>query len=194
MLEENKKYWIGVFVGLQILVIIRNVLVSDYVSFVWFCDFAPMLLVLAIMFDSMAFMKAVINLGLISQIIFLFNFFGELFFGFNYWGFSGIFSYGIFYAVVSFVLHLLLTCVFYLTYCYEADGNTIAYSSAILLVMFIASLILTPANRNVNYVYNSNFLGYTPPLYSFIWLPLSFFLLVIPTNLLQKAVLRATQK
>ena len=81
-MEINNKYRIiGVFFLLiQAVAIMRNIM-SDYYNFFWFCDFVSLPLAIGFFFRKDDFIKAIINIGLLAQIIYLLFYIYKLFSG-----------------------------------------------------------------------------------------------------------------
>lgn len=175
------------FIILQILVIIRNLIMKEYIVFFWFCDFFPILLSLAFLLKDEQLVKGFINIGFIPQLISSFSLFYAIFLGIDIVGFADILNYSNFYIIVSFLLHLLpLNIALLFTYKIKTEKKSLLYSFIILIIMFILTLIFTSPIKNINYVYNSDFLGFTPHYYTLIWVVLAFVILVLPTYLIQK--------
>ena len=59
------------------------------------------------------------------------------------------------------------------------------YSGVLLGILFFVSLIFTNLKENINYVDNSEFLGFQIPYYRILWILLAFIFLVLPTYYFQ---------
>jgi hypothetical protein len=167
------------FLIIQLIVLIRNAS-ENYIYFFWFCDFAPLLLAIAFFTRKDQAIKAVINFGLIPQIIFLLY----LLFISN--------SFLMFLA--TFLIHSSVLIALILTSNIKSNKNTIIYSIILILSIYTITLIFTPENNFINLVYspgnleNSSFLNFK--FYTELWPFLTFVLLVLPTHGIQNLLSR----
>lgn len=189
-MNQKNKYISAIvfFIFMQILVIIKNISVRDYSLFFWFCDFAPILFVIALMLRDDQLVKGIINIGLILQIFFSLSILAGVLFNINLFGFLGyIHSYTDFYIAVSLAIHLLSANIALLiTYKTKTRIKSLLYSAAILIIMFILTLTFTNSYENINYVYKIGFFGLAIPYSTPLWVLLSFLVIVVPTYFIQK--------
>ena len=193
----KNKYFITItfFIILEILVIIRNFTAKDYISFFWLCDSFPILFGITFLLKKEQLIKGLINIGFIPQLISFFSLFSAVFLGINIVGFEDILNYNRFHITVSFLLHVFsVNMALLLTYKIKTKTKSLLYSFIILIVIFILTLTFTTSAENINYIYNADFLGFTPPYYTFIWIVLTFLLIVLPTYLIQKGLYKLTVK
>jgi hypothetical protein len=84
------------------------------------------------------------------------------------------------------LLHLIpLNFALFLVYNSLPDIASLIYSFIILLLFFILTFIFTKPKANINYVYNSDFLGFSIPCYKFLGIFLFFIFVVLPTYAVQ---------
>jgi len=139
------------FLLLGVSVIIRNYEFKKYSSFFWFCDFAPFLFAIGFFLNNIQFLKAIISVGMIGQIIAIFN---VLPFRIAKWNKDKT-SYRTFYIFSDILLHLTTIIVLILTFSFPPEIESIKYSFFILVVMFFVTIIFTPKAENVNTIYYS---------------------------------------
>ena len=174
----------GIFLGVQILTLFRNYY-SDYFLFFWFCDFAPMLFAFAFFTDNKHFAKGIINVGLFAQMIYLSLFIYRLASGVTLYSIAPE-STNLFYNVSSIILHSSTFFAVLLTYRTKPTRKTLLYSLLILFGMYITTLLFTNPEYGINYVYNSRaLLPFTIPYYVYLWIPITFAVVVLPTQLIQ---------
>lgn len=198
MEKETKKYFlIGVlFLLIEILAITRNFLES-YIYFFWFCDFAPILFAILFFFKKPQYVKALINFGLIPQLIFLINFFYISFFGKDLFNLIPNFSeLSFLYLVNTFILHLSTLAALFFTFKIKPQKNTFYYSGIILVSIYLVTLIFTsPASGNINYVYSlGDLLKFSIPYYTVLWPVLVFLILILPTQGIQYVIYRVWKR
>jgi hypothetical protein len=173
---------------LEIIVVIKNVSVNDFSLFFWFCDFAPAFFALAFFMKNNQMIKGLINIGFITQVAALIG--GSIFLltGLDLFGFGNIlnnmkiFQVGVFLFVHAYSTSLAL----FSTYKTEIKPLSLIYSLAFLSFMFISSTLFTPFASNINYVFYLPTLSNFIPFYSYLWIILTFCLIVLPTYLLQR--------
>lgn len=185
---ERKYLATGIFfIFLELLVVIRNLGIKDYTAFFWFCDMAPLLLAAAFLLKNNQMVKGLVSIGLVPQLISSVSLFFAVFLGIDIVGFADILNYSIFYITIAFILHLFsLNVALVLAYRIKPKPQALIYSLVFLAIIFSLSLAFTPSGMNINYVYNSSFLGFTPFYYTPLWFIFAFFMVVLPTYLIQK--------
>lgn len=192
---NNKKYiYTGIFfLILQILIIWRNVWLDDYLSFLWLCDFLPILFAISFFFKKVQFTKGLINLCLIPQLVY---FIDLIIYTFSKGAYTlgfipTVISGPMIFFLISVFAHLLSTSVaFILTYREKTEKISLAYSLVLLMIIFCLTLYFSPAQRNVNCVFFFhgiifNFYGI---YYTLLWPILVFLFIIFPTYFTQKTV------
>lgn len=182
MLENTYLIFGIIFLILGILVAIRNCTSKRYHDFFWFCDLLPFLLAFAFFIQNEQLIKALINIGFISQSISLFNLSAAIFFGIDIMGFADILNYNKFYITISYLLHLLpLNLALFFTYDIPPKIISLVYSFVIMLILFFLTIFFTKSKDNINYVDNIDFLGFSIPYYKFLCIPIFFIFIILPT-------------
>jgi hypothetical protein len=188
MKKEDKKYLlIGIlFLFIEVIAITRNILES-YIYFFWFCDFAPILFAILFFFRKPQYVKALINFGLIPQVIFLINFFYIFFLGKDLFNlFPNFFELNSLYLLNTFVLHLTTFIALLFTFKIKPQKSTFYYSLVLLVGIYLMSLIFTSPTDNINYVNSGvDLLKFSIPHYTLLWPFLVFLLLILPTQGIQ---------
>lgn len=198
-MADRKYIYYGVFFLLmQIVVIIRN-LVGKYYTFFWFCDFVPILFALGFFFKNKDFIKGLINLGLIPQIVVLFDFVYQLVLGKSLFSTTEeLFALGFFFVISAFFIHLSATFAFLFTYKDKPNKKALYYSFFSLVLIYTLTLLFTSPIGRINLVYLSGewfryLANYIPP-YIPLWIALVFIIFVIPTHIIQHLVYKVYKK
>ena len=191
MEKESKKYvLIGfLFLLIEFLAVTRNIFES-YIYFFWFCDFVPLLFAILFFFKKFQYVKAVINFGLIPQVIFLIDFFYILLFGQDLFNLIPNFSeLDFLYLLITMLLHLPTLIALYFTFKIKPQKSTLYYSGIFLAGIYLLTLIFTSSTGDINYVYSVlDFIKLSIPYYTFFWPVLAFLLLVLPTQGIQYVI------
>ncbi|NCN51835.1 hypothetical protein GW931_02390 [archaeon] len=194
-LRENKRYlFLGFFfIFIQIVAILRNIL-SDYYNFFWFCDFISIFIAIFFFLKKEDLIKAVVNIGLLAQLIFLVGIISSTFFGFSFLD-SLPQNYSLFYFLSSVLIHLSVTFALILTYKIKPTIKTLFYSIIMLFCMYFVALFFTNPEQGINYVFSSKSLfSLIIPHYTQLWVPLTFIMVVLPTQLIQYLIYRKFMK
>jgi len=188
-----KKWLIPYFILVQALLIFRNVSISDYSAFFWFCDFAPLFLAIAFYYKNDQLAKGIINVGLLAQLISIAGFLIFLIFGANIAGMATAFVHTPLQGSMFFLLHLTIPIALFFQRKTEPRITSLAYSATILLLLFLVSVIFTAPIDNMNNIYSSTIIiGFTPPYYTPLWIFWTFILVIVPTYYIQRAVYSLT--
>lgn len=175
------------FLVIQVMAIVRNYL-TGYFNYFWFCNFVPILFALAFLFSNVHLAKALVNIGLVPQIIFIFIFVYNIFTGTEVL-FVVPESADLFYNVSSIIIHLSTVIALCFTYKFKPNKETIMYSLLVLILMYSAMIAFTNSEEYTNYVYSAKtIIPFSIPYYTAIWIPLAFAIVVLPTHLLQHAL------
>lgn len=188
IMKLKKKYKIAsiFFLFLSILVVTKNVSINNYELFFWLCDLFPVLFLIGFLLSDEQLVKGLINVGFISQILSFISLFSAVFLGINIVGFENILNYNWIYITSSFILHLLSVNVALLfVYKTKPKIKSLVYSFIILLGILILSLLFASPDKNVNYVYNMDFLGVSFPYYTYFYAIYGLIILVLPTYFMQ---------
>lgn len=194
MIKEKNFFIYGVlFLLIQISAIIRN-LPENYIYFLWFCDFAPLLYSISFFLKKSNWVKSIVNFGLIPQFFFLLDFFYVLFTRESLFGIiPNLFELNFFYTLSTLLIHLSSVLAFILTYKEKPQKLNYFYSIILIFFVYLLTLIFSSSNENFNYVY-INFLPFTIPYYTFFWPILAFLLLILPTQLFQEFIYKKLNK
>jgi hypothetical protein len=198
--EFYKKYfYYGIFfLFIEVLVIIRN-LAEGFNYFFWFCDFVPVLLALAFFLKDNDFVKGIINIGLIMQIGFMFDFMHILLFGYSFFSVNKeILSLSYSLIALTFFIHFSTIFAFLWTYKEKPSKKTLFYSFFILILIYISTLLFTLPADNVNFVFSEvslfSYFTINIPHYTLWWILIAFILLVIPAQFIQYLAYRYYKK
>lgn len=185
-MEKSKKYFLlGMFfLFIQLIVIIRNI-ASDYYNFFWFCDFIPLPLAIGFFLKKDNFIKSIINIGLLAQLVSVVLYLYKMF--------SGISTLEVipdtttlFYAVSSIFIHLSNTFALIFTYKIKPTIKTLFYSVIFLFAMYLMALFFTTPEQGINYTLSYGpFIPWVIPYYTELWVLFMFLLIVLPTQFIQ---------
>jgi hypothetical protein len=187
-MKNNKQYTlIGLFfLFIQAITIFRNLL-SDYNSFFWFCDFVSLPLALCFFFKKEEFVKSIVNIGLVAQLIYIVGVIYAVFSGTSFLNTIPLYS-NIFYLLSSILIHLSTSIALFFTYKTKPTINTLFYSLIFLFGMYLVALFFTTPEQGINYVLSSGKLipwSLVIPHYTQLWVILTFVIVVLPTQLIQ---------
>ena len=190
-MDKNKRYIIlGIFfLFIQLIAIIRNV-ASDYNNFFWFCDFVSLPLAIGFFLKKDNFIKSLINIGLIAQLIYIGAFVYTLISGYTLLNtIPEVRTF--FYSFSSIFIHLSTIFALFFTYKIRPTIKTLFSSLMFLFGMYIIALIFTTPEQGINYVLSSKTLiPLVIPYYTELWVLLTFLLVVLPTQLIQYGLYR----
>lgn len=145
------------FLLIGVLVIIKNIRARTYHDFFWFCDFAPFLLALGFMLNNYQFIRAIVNIGLLTQLstsIFLITGFLS---GLDIIGSKTALDRGKLYVIIELLIHLLpINLAYLLIFNIQPALASIMYSLGLLVIMYVLTRTFTPEKYNINLVYNSD--------------------------------------
>lgn len=181
------------FVFLQAVAITRN-LYFDFVYFFWLCDFVPIVLAIAFFVKKDEVIKGVLNIGLFPQLFYIGSFILRVGFGISILGdIEEIMDYNAFVIVSSVLLHLATVVALGFTYKVRPHRKALGYSLfGLVLIYLVVGIFTTPAD-SINYVFFvSNF--FEVEALSIFWIPLTFFVVIVPTYWFQVLVWRWTRK
>ena len=169
------------FIFLQIIAIIRN-LYSDFIFFFWFCDFIPIILAIAFFSKKYHIVKGIINVGLFPQLIYMTGFVVRIFFGISFFRGTDIFlNYDTLMIFFSILFHLATLIAFVFTYKIKPTRETLIYSLLGLILIYFVMIFFTAPIDDINYVFLlSNFFG--AKVFSVFWIPITFLVVVLPTQ------------
>ena len=106
-MKKINNVFIIYLVILQVLVFIRNIQAQDFQAFLYICNQIPILLAVFFYFNKINYIKALINLGFLVQIVWTFDLLIKLFFDIYLFGFTMyIFeSNNVFYNITAILIH-----------------------------------------------------------------------------------------
>jgi len=170
------------FLIIEILVILRNTLLS-YNYYFWFCDFAPLLLAIGFFLKKDDLIKATINFGLLTQLIFLIWYLNNII--------QGIFIQGrILFNMIIIVLTILahassiLALIF--TRKIKSSIKTIYWTIGVILGVWIITLAFTNPSENINILHKiPQEIYFYLPFQKFLWPPIVFLIFALPAHYIQ---------
>jgi hypothetical protein len=130
----------------------------DLPSLFSYCNHAALLLALAFLFGRTQIVKAVVNIGLLIQGVWLIDFLGHLVFGLYIFGVTKyIFAVPLSPAsIISIVEHsLTMLIAIAVTYKIRPRAISLIYSFLYILLLYIITLLFTPPVANVNCVFQA---------------------------------------
>jgi len=192
---NNKRYLIlgFLFLFIQAVAILRNLFSSHY-NFFWFCDFVSLPLALCFFFKKDNFIKSLINIGLVAQLIYVT---GVIYFLFSGNSFLDTIPSdpNILYFVSSILIHLSTLIALIFTYKVKPTINILFYSLIFLFGMYTVALFFTTPTQEINYVLSSKTLiPFVIPHYTQLWVLLTFIIVVLPTQLIQYLIYKKFKK
>ncbi len=186
---------IAYLILVQAMIILRDVLSNEYYSIFWFCDFAPILLISAFLMRDRQFVKGIINLGLIVQLLFIIDFLTFVFSGIQIPHITNTFNHPAAYSVAALIMHMTIPIIFVLGYREKPDRRSLFYSIGMIMFLFAITLLFTPPSMNANAVFSTDFLvGFTLPYYPVFYPIAAFFIIVVPTYYLQRKAYGLSRK
>ena len=191
--KERKYFILGIlFLCLQILVVVRNVL-SGYLSFFWYCDFTPIIFSILFFARKDQMIKGLLNIGLFAQLGYAIILIYKMMTGVALLGFVFDFT-GPFYMVSSLIIHLSTLVVFLTNYRVEPKKISLFYSLVFLSVIYFVVLMFTSPNNAIsgdyNFIYYSGLLSPHIKYYTSMWILLGFTVVTLPTYFFQVLIYR----
>lgn len=180
----------SVFLSLQLLLVFANWGSEVDGLYLWYCNNVLFLFALAFYFRWYQFIKGLINVGFLGQLVWLvdvasFFFFGEFLFGFSEYLFD---MENAFLVATTFIIHI---CSSFLALFFVYDKKTrvssLYVSAAYVLALYGLVLLFTDPASNVNCVYAVCGLEdeLTIPFHVFLWPFAVFTLFILPVFGLQ---------
>jgi len=189
-LNRDDKYDVAIcfLVVLQFAVIYLAYRINDLPRLFWFCNHTPFILALLLYFRKKYIIKGIINIGLIFQFLWTIDFISKALFGFYLTGttrylFEGSFGWLI---IIPVLIHIFSTnLALYFTYDSKPNIKALFYSLIYIIVIYGITLSFTSIETNINCVRTICGVSYSFDTYTNYWPALAFFLIVIPTQLIQ---------
>jgi len=186
-----------IFIFLQLFVFLRNE--SNYSNLIWFCNFAPIFFAIAFFIKKSHLVKALINVALIPDILFLIDFFSSLLFNFGIFGkVQPYLQENFLFISTTVILHLVAFLALSVTYKIKPNKETLLYSAGVVLITYIITLLFSSQGSFYNYVYGTR-PGYISVKYipyiiiTLLWPALVFIFLVLPSQGIQYLLCRLSQ-
>ena len=180
-------YWGLLFLCIQLLVVIRNIL-SGYLTFFWYCDFTPGLFALFFFLKNEQAIKGILSIGLIGQLTYSALLLYKIIFGISLFGYIFDFQNN-FELISTLILHFATLFVIIATYRVKVTYKSLIYSFTFLTILYLSVLLFTAPNYeingNYNFIYYSDSLSPHLQYYTSLWIVLAFTLIVLPTYYLQ---------
>jgi len=176
------------FIGLQILVMLRNYY-SDYMYFFWLCDFIPTVYAFSFVVKDVQLIKGLINISFIPQAVNVTTFISKTLINLIQ---NIPLEFTTFYTISTIIMHLTTTYVLFLTFHLETKKESLYYSITSLTIIYAVMFLFTPIERNINYIFTLDRLGFNG--FSFFWIPICFIIMVLPTYFLQKRLYKESKE
>ncbi len=149
----NTNVYISIFfVIIEILIVIRNLSLKRYSDFVWFCDFAPLLIAIGFFIDNTQFVKALINVGFLSQIVALGTIVPARV---SKWRRKNTLKNN-FYIFTDIIMHVTIIIAIILTIKSPPQRESLKYAFWVLIPVFIFSYLISTKKENINVIYSVN--------------------------------------
>jgi hypothetical protein len=184
--RHNKYVYLGfVFVFIEILVIIRNLVFNLYYDFFWACDIFPILLAVLFFLKKDQAIKGIVSFGFIVQNVYVASALLAWVSGVHYFFMDRYINS--FYFLVAIIIHIIpINLALLATYKVKTEKVSLAYSIFFAVFLFFFTLIFTPLNLNINFVKSINIFAISGINVTFVWIPLVFILIIVPGYLIQK--------
>jgi len=185
-LHKNWQLFLLVFVAL--VVIFARVMADLPALLFWFCNFVPLVLVVAFIWGDEQIIKGLINIGFFPQLLGTIFLLTAIFFRYDPFDFVASLSYNFLYPLSLLLVHLVpINLALFETYKIKPKVSSLVYSFITLLFLFFLTLFFTAPEYNINFIYGFNPLGIG--MYNLwvtlFWPTITFIVLVIPTYMLQ---------
>ncbi|MFP4403690.1 MAG: hypothetical protein ACLFPJ_05035 [Candidatus Woesearchaeota archaeon] len=165
------------------------IFISNPYNIFWFCGHVSFLFAIGFYIKNINFIKTLISIGFIFQIIWIFDFLSKLLFGSFIIGVTDYMFTDL--ALLAYLTSLLghffsTVLALILTYKYKPKKNILIYSFIYLIIILILTISFTSKSDNYNLTSHMVIFGeFTFPGYSFIWPILGMLFIVIPTYYFQ---------
>ncbi len=203
MKKQTRMWLIVTYAIIFLLVVIRNLLLPvQGTSFIWFCDLAPLFLLIFTFIDNEQLNKAVVSIGFFPQlfvllviVLFIFrqDFADKLSSVVSSWDIaSTLVTAPMFSMIVEIILHIFpvnLALIF--TYKEKPTRKSLVYAGILLLLIYASTIVFTQRSANINLIYSS---GLNVPYYSLLWPLLMFVFVVLPTHALQYGLWKLSRR
>lgn len=173
------------FLCLGIFILWRNTYysISDY-SIFWFSNLAPFILALGFLMRSDNMVKGVLNITFFLHILFLYGALMMFFFSIDVFGVGLSLAHLNIWIIVSSVFsHVSLIGAYFLNNKAKPTYKSLIYSFVFLVIMYFIAISQTPIEENVNYVFVFDYMGFVG--FTYMYIPLAFFIVVLPTYFFQ---------
>ncbi|MDP4012963.1 MAG: hypothetical protein Q8R00_05160 [Candidatus Nanoarchaeia archaeon] len=193
--DKNQYLVVGIFfLILQGITFYANYEATDFNVFFWFCNHTPLIFGLAFIFKKFDVIKALINVGFLSQFLWTTDFLSKVFFDtyllsitrYVFEDMNGM------WVLIPILIHMLGTnLAFFMTYKRKPKIRTLLYSLVYLVLIFGITTNFTLEERNINCIQQICGLpNLTFPNYTYFWPAVAFFLIIIPTQGIQYLIYR----
>lgn len=190
-LKLDKFLYLGLFfLFLQFVVILGSFRTDTFDIFFWFCNHTPLFFAIAFFIRNMNLIKAFINVGFLIQFLWFLDFLFALLFDFYIIGMTNYVFEDLvgFTILIPILLHIFSTNVA-LIFTFKEKTNYVVlfYSFFYLSFLFFLTFLFTSPENNINCIYEiCEFESLTFPFYTYLWVPVMFFLIILPTFYFQK--------
>ncbi len=187
---KSKYFILGIyFLFLQFLIFFFNYRFVDFNVYFWFCNHIAVILAFAFLFKKYQFIKGVISVGLIPQLIWVVDFLLLYFLDITLFGVTSyVFDLQGFAFATTVVIHFFSTFVaLAFTYKEPIKKESIYYGLAYGFLLIISTLLFTDKDYNINCVYYlCGFENLTIPFYPYYMPFIGIILLVFSGYYIQK--------
>jgi len=194
MIQEHKKtFWfLGIyFLIIEILFIFKLMIDGhrDFSGLVWICNISPAFFALAFFTKNKQFIKGIINLAFMPQILFVIVTIMYFSLGISIFAIDKCYI-NFLEGFTAFYMHLFsVSIAMFFTRKIAPLKKSIYYSMILFFFIFILTILFTSKETNANYIYSTTaLLGFNIPFINIIWPILIFLGFVLPAYYFQKYI------
>ncbi len=194
---SNKNNLIIIFlVILQFLLIYLALKIDNLPVLFWFCNHTPLLLALSFYFKKPQLIKSLLNVGFLFQFFWTIDFFSKILFNKYIFGtteylFAEPYGWMVIIPILSHIV--MMNLVLITTIKIKPQFTNLFYSTIYILFLFAFTVNFTPVDVNINCVHKVCNLGYTFQGYTYFWPLFTFFLIILPTHIIQNLLYKLNE-
>ncbi|MFW6285681.1 MAG: hypothetical protein ACOC16_00760 [Nanoarchaeota archaeon] len=185
------------FLFMQFFIFLGNYKSGEYDVFFWLCNNIPLFFGFAFLLKKINFIKGLINIGFLGQFIWTIDFLGIFLFNYSIFNMTAyVFeNQNGLWVLLPIGIHIFATNIALLfTYDKKPNKYTLFYSLIYILFLYTLTLIFTNPQSNINWIFNiGGTINYTHSLYTNSWPLIVFFVLALPTQLIQYLIYKNYQ-
>lgn len=147
----------------------------------WYCNSVPLFLGLAFLFGRIQIVKGLTDVGIVAQLLWVIDFLAHLVFHVSFFHITDyVFTSGLSSQNITTIIVHVTTPLVAIGWSYRIAPRriSIVYSFLYIIALYLATVLLTPAADNINYIFHGfDFQGLMQPLdpllsssaYIFLW-------------------------